>query len=366
MRVGLIARIDDTGLGNQCLELANMLNPSKVLLINSSNWNDGKFVNHPEWYKGFNVQIGNADGWLKDEEVIEFLKDLDIVISCEIFYSDSLVPFARDRGIKTVLQFNYEFLHHMEPKHLPDVLLAPSLWHIEDVERLYGDKCEVIHLPPPTDPTQFEKVKENNLSRNHKRLLHIVGKAAAHDRNGTNSVVEMLKYSNADYEIVFKIQAGMDFHCDDPRARIEYSNVENRADLYDGFDALILPRRFAGLCLPMNEALLSGLPVLMTNISPNNEILPPEWLSRSSHVRTFNAKQQVDIYAVDPTVLAAKIDSYIAMEDKTSLKQIAYMTGHNKFAPNSLKQNYLDLFEYLELLGKAAKLLPKIKRRAYF
>jgi DNA polymerase I-like protein with 3'-5' exonuclease and polymerase domains len=28
----------------------------------------------------------------------------------------------------------------------------------------------------------------------------------------------------------------------------------------------------------MNEALLSGLPVIMTDVSPNNTILPPEWL----------------------------------------------------------------------------------------
>ena len=366
MNIGLIARMDDTGLGNQCLELAKMLNPYKVFLVDSSGWNEGKFATHPEWYKDYNTQLGNPEGWIQEQEVVEFLKDLDVVISCELFYSDNVVPFARDRGIKTILQFNYEFLHHMEPKHLPDVLLAPSLWHIEDVEQLYGNQCEVIHLPPPTEHTQFDKVRQNNLSKNHKRLLHVVGKSAAHDRNGTNSVIEMLKYSVSDFEIVFKVQTGSDFHCDDPRARIEYLNVENRVDLYDGFDAMILPRRFAGLCLPMNEALLSGLPVLMTNISPNNEILPPEWLTRASEIKTFNAKRLINVYAVDVSVLAMKVDSYMNMEDKTSLKEIAYHTGYSKFSQNFLKQNYLDLFEYLDLLGKAAKLLPNIKRRVHF
>lgn len=37
---------------------------------------------------------------------------------------------------------------------------------------------------------------------------------------------------------------------------------------------MILPRKYAGLCLPMNEALMSGLPVIMTDIEPNNVILP--------------------------------------------------------------------------------------------
>lgn len=366
MRIGLIARTDDTGLGNQSLELAKMLNPSRVLLINSSGWNNGNFTIHPEWYKDYEVQVGNAEGWLLDEEIKEFLNHVDVIISCETFYSNNVVPMARNRGIKTILQFNYEFLEDIEPKHLPDVLLSPSLWHLEDVEQMYGNQCEVIHLPPPTEHTQFDKVRQNNLSKNHNRLLHVVGKQATNDRNGTNSVIEMLKYSNKDFEIVFKVQTGAEFYCDDPRARIEYLNVENRVDLYDGFDALVLPRRFAGLCLPMNEALLSGLPVLMTNISPNNEILPPEWLSRASEIKTFNAKRLINVYAVDAPMLAMKVDSYMNMEDKTPLKEIAYHTGYSKFSQNSLKQNYLDLFEYLDLLGKAAKLLPNIKRRAYF
>ena len=29
-----------------------------------------------------------------------------------------------------------------------------------------------------------------------------------------------------------------------------------------------MPRRYGGLCLPMNEALTSGLPVIMSNQSP--------------------------------------------------------------------------------------------------
>jgi hypothetical protein len=32
------------------------------------------------------------------------------------------------------------------------------------------------------------------------------------------------------------------------------------------------------LCLPMNEALTSGLPVIMSNVSPTDAILPQEWL----------------------------------------------------------------------------------------
>ena len=35
MRLGIIARSDNTGLGNQTRELVKMLNPDRILLIDS-------------------------------------------------------------------------------------------------------------------------------------------------------------------------------------------------------------------------------------------------------------------------------------------------------------------------------------------
>ena len=43
MRLGIIARSDNTGLGNQTRELVNMLNPDKILLINSLNSSEDYF-----------------------------------------------------------------------------------------------------------------------------------------------------------------------------------------------------------------------------------------------------------------------------------------------------------------------------------
>ena len=47
MRLGIIARSDNTGLGNQTRELVDMLKPDKILLINSSFFNQNR--QHPEW-----------------------------------------------------------------------------------------------------------------------------------------------------------------------------------------------------------------------------------------------------------------------------------------------------------------------------
>ena len=83
MRLGIIARSDNTGLGNQTIELVKMLNPDKILLINSQFFNNNK--QHPEWYKGYNV-IQTVKGMPKTSEIIAFLEGLDVVISCETFY----------------------------------------------------------------------------------------------------------------------------------------------------------------------------------------------------------------------------------------------------------------------------------------
>jgi len=205
MRLGIIARSDNTGLGNQTRELVNMLNPDKILLINSAPFNKNK--QHPEWYEGYNF-YSTKGGMPTTKEIIWFLKDVDVVISCETFYHLDLVDLARQQGTKTILQYNYELFGNLTNPNwsLPDVLLSPSLWNIDIVKEKFGSACDVIHLPPPTNESLFNKAKDNNLSKDHNRILHIAGKKAAKDRNGTETVLQMLKYSKANYELVITTQ----------------------------------------------------------------------------------------------------------------------------------------------------------------
>jgi glycosyltransferase involved in cell wall biosynthesis len=342
MRLGIIARSDNTGLGNQTMELVKMLNPNKILLINSSFFNENE--QHPEWYKGYDV-LQTAKGMPHRREILTFLDGLDVVISCETFYHLELVDLAKERGIKTILQYNYELFGNLAHPEwtLPDVLLAPSIWNLDVVMEKFGKKTKVIYLPPPTDHLLFSEAKEINLSKDHKRILHIAGKKAAKDRNGTDSIFEMIKYSKEDYEIVIKSQTKFDSLCRDPRVKIEIDNTDDRQDMYKGFDAMVLPRRYAGLCLPMNEALMSGIPVFMTDISPNNAILPSEWLAESVIIDRFKTKSLVDVYSVNPKKLAKIIDDYIKDSNKVKIKNNAYQIGLDTFSVETLKQKYIEI-----------------------
>jgi len=94
----------------------------------------------------------------------------------------------------------------------------------------------------------------------------------------------------------------------------------------------------------MNEALLSGLPVFMTDISPNNQVLPSEWLVSSYKTDQLMTRTMLDVYSADPEQLAAKIDFYMS-SDQTAAKALAFDIGYSNFSSESLKQKYLDIIK---------------------
>jgi hypothetical protein len=345
MKLGIVVRADDTGLGNQTRELVKMLEPERVLLIDSSKFHNKNPQNYG-WYEGQNIV--KSQGFPDTRIILKFLAGLDVVLSCETFYNKDFYLAAKKKRVKTILQYNFEFLEHFSDSKLllPDVFLAPSLWRFDEVQEKFGDRALVTHLPPPTDEKTFHENKKINRERSN-RLLHVGGKAAIYDRNGTNSVLEMLKYSKEDYQLIIKSQTKLEIDYKDERLTISLGNEENHADLYKGYDAMVLPRRYAGLSLPMNEALMSGLPVFMTDISPNNLLLPEDWLAKSDFVKDFMARIGIQLYNADPEALAEIVDNYFAKKDLIKDKEKAFNLGYENFSSTVLKQKYLDLINSL-------------------
>jgi hypothetical protein len=110
---------------------------------------------------------------------------------------------------------------------------------------------------------------------------------------------------------------------------------------------MVLPRRYGGLCLPMNEALLSGLPVLMTNMEPNNNILPKEWLFNYNGYQSVRTKTRVNAARTNPTFIASTIDKYVLSTNKEEAKRSAYDIGYRNFSPLVLKERYIELINCL-------------------
>src|ERR1700730_17885688 len=106
MRLGLIARADNTGLGVQCFEFAQHMHPDKVLVVDYELMSPYPYNKkcHPERYPDSTIIQGNPT----PDEYTEFLKDLDVVFTCETSYGTYLYTIARELGVRTILQPNYE------------------------------------------------------------------------------------------------------------------------------------------------------------------------------------------------------------------------------------------------------------------
>src|SRR5690606_2061207 len=116
-------------------------------------------------------------------------------------------------------------------------------------------------------------------------------------------------------ELVIRSQYPLPYQINDRRVMFDIGNKLEQNELYKDFDAMILPRRYGGLCLPMNEALCSGLPVIMTDISPNNRILPENWLAQARVKTQFMTRTMIDLYMTDLQDLARRIDQFATMPE---------------------------------------------------
>lgn len=307
MRLGIIARADLTGLGVQSRNWVRLLNPQKTIVINSTSFNNNK--QHLEWYDGHGGYI--IDGFIKHNELIPILNGLDAIMTFEIPYNYELFRVARQRRVKTILQNNWEFTDYLRTPDLPlpDLMLNHSYWHLDEQKERWPNISD--YCPTPLFIEDWDEIMLHNMDRDEpkRRYLHIAGRKTYEDRNGTQDLLKAMKLipKKYDFELVIKTQTTEIGDVSDPRITVDTSEPLDEKELYRDFDAVIMPRRYGGACLPMNESLASGLPVIMTNIDPNDKVLPKEWLVQSRHEGKFMTRTFIDVFSADHNALADKI-----------------------------------------------------------
>lgn len=340
----MIVFANSGGLGSQTRRLAKMLKPERIMIVDSTGFSKNKDMNF-DWYKDFDYFT--CAGFPSNKDCEKFLQNLTHVFTCENPYNFNLVWFGQKQGTKIYCQSNYEFCDNLDKPYLPvpDKFLMPSYWKVDEMIEQFGED-RVMYLPPPIDPAEFQKARQVNLKRTGKpRFLHIIGTVASFDRNGTLDLLDSVKLTNADFELVLRTQHSlpMEYFLDDPRVKYEIGNAGTNAEMYENFDALILPRRYGGLSLTTNEALMSGLPVIMTDISPNNQWLPRYWLVDSEVKLNFFARSPIDVYSVKFDVMAAKID-WLVKQNFLPMKKQAFSLAKETFSEEVLLPEYEKLF----------------------
>ena len=328
IRLGFIARCDQGGLGVESWEFARHLldEKDKVLVIR------GEHGHFPDRFQGLNCTYLDAIPTYIDAD--HFLHNIDVLFSIETFYYWPFIDMARERGMKSVLRLNYEF--QPDPSHSkPDLTIVPSMWNIDRVPE------PKVYLPFPVnrEVLPFQQRKTVDM------FYHVAGHQLYEDRNGTEIFLQALRFMKEKPQIQIYTQhdLGLDW--------AQYLNVEvireveNYWDVHIG-DCLVLPRRYGGQSLQMNEALSTGALVLMPDCDPQSSILPKETLIQPQYSRRIQAHNTiVECYDTDPQRLAMKMDELYG----TDISELNTMSDSlaESLSWDTLGAEYVQLFERL-------------------
>lgn len=347
MKLCIIARSDLTGLGVQSKNWVRLLKPDKVILIDSSPFNRNQ--QHPEWYEGYNVMP--IHGFIQASQINQVLDNIDVLLTFEIPYSYELIKVAKARGVKTIIQNNWEFTDYLQNAALPlpDLLVNHSYWNLDKQKELWPQISE--YCATPVFVEDFDSITMQNFEHKGKRrFLHIAGRKTYEDRNGTEDVLAAVKLipQEIDFELVIKTQT-TEVSSDDPRITIDRTEPEDEKELYRGFDAVVMPRRYGGACLPMTEALAAGLPVIMTNIDPNDKVLPKEWLVEAKQKTSFMARTEIAVYETNPQELAYRMTAWaIDNEGEDTMRKLtARKIAEEEYSSKEILKKWALLLEKL-------------------
>lgn len=326
MKLGLIARADNTGLGSLSYEFAYNLKPVKTLIVDAER---GPIF--PERYENNRV-------FKKPEDWDWLLEDIDVLLSFETFYDWLIIKKARKKNVKTVLLVMAELLPERLPLY-PDLLLCPDKLALQLCKGL-ATQAEYLPLPINTERLIWKQRKQA------KTFIHSASHGGIQGRKGTGLLLEAMKYVKAPVQMT--IYSWKPFVCTDERVEVEVKNFQNYWQIWRQGDVLVYPQGANGICLPIIEAMSSGLGVITTDFWPFNEYMYKPLLFKHKGLRKIRFNPtffEVDDPILDPELLAAKIDEVYGMDlTKASDYGRIWVTNHSW---QKLLPQYLSLFKWI-------------------
>lgn len=299
MKWGAIVRGESRGLGNLTNEVHRNLHPDRTLLIEMGELAKGFPIVH-DYPDAMRVPF--VGGVLDEDTVRDWMRGLDVIWTAETFYDWRIVTWAREMGVRTVNYVMPEF-YRAELTEQADVVWNPTTWRHDSLP----DGARVVPFPVALDRLGGPEERTGGPIR----VLHNAGHRAAMDRNGTATFYAALRQIRTTVPIEVTI-SGQDGRL--PAFRpVRNLSITNRAhgspDYWDvpaGFDMLVMPRRYGGLCLPVQEAMAAGVVPLMPDVSPNLDW--PVWPLQSRPYGEFRTPGGLlKLAQVDASVVAREI-----------------------------------------------------------
>jgi hypothetical protein len=336
MKIGLVARCDERGLGYLTHGFYRAMRPERTLVVDMSNIARG-FAQRYDWYPG--EQVVPFDGhYLPELQCRSWLRGLDVVYLAETAYDWRFVEWAHELGVATVCMSMAEFWKHPHQPELPmpTQVWAPTSWRLD----LLPAGTPVVPVPVEQDVFPLEPAGIGD----RLQVVHVAGHRAAGDRNGTLALLVAAQRVSAPMDIYVHTQ---DEHL--PRLRSLKPGVtvhmlpggkRSRPELYAGMHLHVLPRRYGGLCLPAQESLASGLGLAMTLTPPNAQTWPLVGLRGHWEGRQATPSGEVRSFAADAVFLARTLDTLARNPERVAELQTAGVTWAKANAWSELAPMY--------------------------
>jgi glycosyltransferase involved in cell wall biosynthesis len=305
--LGLVARADQRGIGILTAEFYKAMKPDKVLVVSHGQWPQ----NFAQYDKGWGsvVDLNLSDLSLSEHTCRKFLEGLSTVYCVETLYDWRFKGWAEEAGCKVVIHGMpelYATRDHKDGRPQPDAWLWPTPWLLDDE---MTDLPEGEILPVPTvDRVHTAANPDDPILR----VVHVGGTRAVGDRNGTGELLEALRYIRNPVRVTIFTQemalpVAMSGYPNNVTVTVHVNGVADRFTMYAGHHALVLPRRYGGLCLPALEAMACGLTVILPDASPN-EIWPGERIPANGFTGQLVPYGYVPSANLSPRAIAKTID----------------------------------------------------------
>jgi hypothetical protein len=298
VKLGMVVRDDSGGLGNLTWQAWRSLAPDVTVVVEQR---PSRGIARPERFdRGTVHRVGNP---VPGRFWSRVAREADVWWTAETWYCPDAETRLRAAGCRTAMYVMPEYFVASDA----DALWNPTPWLHDRLP------ARAVVMPCPMDPPGDWEPRTGV-----RRLLHVTS-SAAHDRNGTVSLLAALPYLRAAEVEVLVHQPDTPGLVDPSRlavpsgvtVRTSNEPVDDLADLYRWADMLVLPRRYAGLCLPAQEAMGHGCLVAMPNVEPQMRwpiVALPATAESARRFRSF----RVPVCSVPPRQLARVLDGWIS------------------------------------------------------
>lgn len=325
----MVVRADAGGLGNQCQDWIKHLPIDKVLVV----WTRNQF--NPEIYAGKEMLVAER-GIPSLKEIDWLLEDLDVVLTIETPYNWNLISRAKEKGVKSVIAPNYEWI----PKIVP---VQPDLWLCYNPitsNYIPWDNKKFVIQPIDTGMFPFKKRKKA------KTFLFNNGAGGVHGRNSLQEFLQAIPFIKSDIKIIINSQVPFQ-PINDSRVQANVGSQPIK-DIWKEGDVFLHIRKFGANSLPINEAMAQGLPVIGMNRQPENLFFDQKFLIEPDGLHSLECREDVrpvEACVVNPLKIAKKIDEIantdISEESKAVRKEADKISWKNQ------KNNWIKTLEEL-------------------